>query len=255
MPFELTARPFKKADLPTTQAEIVKEAKELIDQICVSWKKGKCYHNTLGLNPTLDSDKVAVQTYYTNREKEYWLSRVSEHHLDAATYERLVKVLNGSVKEGSHWELPDRTARSRIEIDYIETLTHVEVLETTDSGWVAVNLEYELGKPLTTREFNEWVYVVPPFKSSDNDIETSIVVSLVADAPLNDPVAHTHATYASVETLEYNLKTEQLTWKMALTSDAGGNVPKWVQNSMIAKTVAKDVSYMLEWLGDHKDSK
>ncbi|SCU90024.1 LAME_0E06700g1_1 [Lachancea meyersii CBS 8951] len=241
MPFDLTTKAYKKEDLPASQDEIVKASQELIDQVCTTWKKGKCFHYTLSTNPTLDSDKVAVQTYHTNRNNEYWLSRVSEHKVDVSLYERLVKVLNGSVKEGTNWILPDRTARSRVEKDYIETLNRVEIVETTESGWVGVNLEYELGKPLTTREFNEWVYVVPPSATEEPDTETCMVVSVVADAPLRDSVAHTHAVYASVETLDYNSKTQNLVWKMATTSDAGGNVPKWIQNTMIAKTVAKDV--------------
>ncbi|SCU97341.1 LAFA_0G11012g1_1 [Lachancea sp. 'fantastica'] len=254
MPFKLVTTPHKKQDLPTSKDEIVSVAKELIDEVCTSWKKGKAFHHTLSVNPTLDSDRVEVQTYHTNRGKEFWLSRVSEHRLDTSTYERLVKVLNGSEKRDTQWVLPDRTARSRAEKEYIETLSHVEILETTTSGWVGVYLEYELGKPLTTREFHEWVYVVPPFSTADASAETCMVVSVVADASMKDPVAHTPAIYVSVESLDYNYDTQKLVWKMATTSDAGGNVPKWIQNAMIAKTVVKDVSFMFEWLGNGHDS-
>ncbi|CEP61578.1 uncharacterized protein LALA0_S03e06018g [Lachancea lanzarotensis] len=254
MSFKLDSVPYKKQDLPTTRDEIVTVSKKLIDEVCTSWKKGKSYHYTLKTNPTLDSGKIEVKTYHTNRGREYWLSRVSEHHLDNSTYERLVKVLNGSEKKGTQWVLPDNTARSHAEKEYIETLNRVEILETTPSGWVGVNLEYEMGKPLTTREFNEWVYVVPPFQTADPNVETGLVVSVVADAPMRDPIAHTNAFYVSVESLDYNRESKKLVWKMATTSDAGGNVPKWIQNSMIAKTVSKDVSFMFEWLGDGHDN-
>lgn len=176
------------------------------------------------------------------------MSRVSEHHLEPSVYEKVVLELNGSVKRDSEWTLPDRSARSRREIDYIETLTRVDVLQTLESGWVAVNLEYELGKPLTTREFNEWVYVIEPAIRDGMSTETCFVVSVVADGELRDPVAHTHAFYTSVECLEYDYKTKKLIWTMATTSDAGGNVPKWIQNTMIAKTVSKDVGYLFEWM-------
>ncbi|SCU82254.1 LADA_0C04038g1_1 [Lachancea dasiensis] len=251
MPFKLSTNSYKEQDLPEDPQELLSAGKQLMDEVCTSWKKGKCYHHTLSSNPTLDSSKVAVQTYYTNRDKDYWLSRVSEHSLDLSTYERLVKVLTGSVKENSQWTLRDRTARSRLEKEYIEVLSAVEVLKVTDSGWVGVNLEYELGKPLTTREFNEWIYIIPPFQEAEGEV--CMVISVVADAPLRDPEAHTRGVYTSIEMLEYNHKSQQLKWKMATTSDAGGNVPKWVQNSMIAKTVSKDVSYMFEWLGQGKD--
>lgn len=38
---------------------------------------------------------------------------------------------------------------------------------------------------------------------------------------------------------------------MVTTNDAGGNVPKWLQNATIAKTVAKDVPYLFDYIEDH----
>ncbi|CUS21987.1 LAQU0S04e05578g1_1 [Lachancea quebecensis] len=252
MAFEITTQALRADQLPTHKADIASAAQELIDEVHSSWKKGKCYKYQLQHNPTLDTESVAVQTYSTTRAGEYWLSRVSEHRLEPAVYERLVKELNGSVRDGDGWTLPDRSARSRREIDYIEVLSRVDVAQTLESGWVLVNLEYELGKPLTTREFNEWVYVLEPTRDAQR--ERSFVVSVVADAPLHDSVAHTPAVYASVEQLDYDYESQKLIWTMATTSDAGGNVPKWIQNTMIAKAVSKDVGYCFEWLAKNMEA-
>lgn len=168
------------------------------------------------------------------------------------TYERIVYYLNGSerAKDGQ-WELKDRSKRSRLEKEYIEVLSDYEVLEITESGWVLVNLEYDLGKPLSIRDFNEWVYPIEPFTDSTTGIETSMVVSLNADIPMKQSSVeknHTPAYYTSVERLCYDYTTEELEWLMCTTSDAGGNVPKWIQNATIANTVAKDVPYLFEFL-------
>ncbi|SCU80463.1 LAMI_0B02498g1_1 [Lachancea mirantina] len=249
MTFKLTAKPVTRAQLPEDENSVIDVAESLFSDFSKKWKEGKCYKHKLAFNPTLDGDEVAVQSYSANFEGEYWLCRSSTHHLRQETYVAMVRELNGSIRESQdQWSLPTRSFRSQREIDYIETLTKVDVLETTESGWVLVNLEYELGKPLTTREFNEWVYPVKPYKLA-NGKERSMVITVAADAPLRDPVAHTHAVFSSVELLEYDYATETLKWTMGTASDAGGNVPKWVQNTMIAKTVSKDVSFFFEWLG------
>ena len=228
-------------------------ALELVNSV-KNWKKGKVYKFDLGeKNCTLDS-KCEVQTYGQHIDGEYWLCRESQHRVDPEHYLRIVGVLNGSTPKHAaspfdgEWLLQDRTSRSRQEQQYIETLAVCHV-NREHRGWVNVNLEYELGKPLSTREFNEWVYPVLPFRTTDDaNVEVAMVVSLVAKDPIRDHVHHTHAYYASVEQLRYNHATGVLTWTMCTSSDAGGNVPKWIQNATIAKTVAKDVPYLLTWL-------
>ncbi|SCW01290.1 LAFE_0D09318g1_1 [Lachancea fermentati] len=265
MSFQLNSTPRASASLPSDKQQIVQTAEALVDGVASSWKKGKCYKHKLTRNPTLDGDEVAVQTYYTTIGSDYWLSRASSHHVTPAVYEAVVRELNGSTRDraptsdaipgpaGSRdptsWQMPDRAARSRRERDYIEVLSKVDVVDTTAAGWVLVNLEYELGRPMATREFNEWVYPVEPYTATSGR-ERCMVVSLVADAPLRDPHKHTHGIYASVELLEYDYATSTLYWTMCTTSDAGGNVPKWIQNATIAKTVSKDVSFFLSWLGE-----
>lgn len=247
MVFQLEASPCKRDDLPISKDDVLKVAQAMASNVEKEWKKGKLYKFK-----NANGQEFQVQTYSKSHGSEYWLSRRSKHKVDKATYERIVYYLNGSerAKDGQ-WELKDRSKRSRLEKEYIEVLSDYEVLEITESGWVLVNLEYDLGKPLSIRDFNEWVYPIEPFTDSTTGIETSMVVSLNADIPMKQSSVeknHTPAYYTSVERLCYDYTTEELEWLMCTTSDAGGNVPKWIQNATIAKTVAKDVPYLFEFL-------
>lgn len=251
MGFQFTTRPYTFENLPHSKSELVTAAELLTEQVTTTWKKGKCYTHKVAKNPTQDSDKVQVQAYYSNIDGEQWLSRVSKHTVDPDTYQKMIKYLNGSTRDSEgKWQLEDRSSRSRYEIEYIEVLNKVDIASVND-GWVLVNLEYELGKPLSTREFNEWVYPIEPYTKS-NGVEQSAVISLVADEPMRDPQNHTHAFYTSIETLQYNYDANELTWIMCTSSDAGGNVPKWLQHATIAKTVTKDVPFFLDWISEQK---
>ncbi|QEU61853.1 hypothetical protein KDRO_E07360 [Kluyveromyces lactis] len=257
----------KEGQLPFDKEVVRKTALDLIESV-ESWKKGKLYKYTLDPENCTNDPKCEVQTYGQTIGRDYWLCRRSFHNIKPENYRKVVEVLNGSQWDASleKWVLPDIAARSKLEQEYIEPLSKCHVVrQVTDDcdndefdnfGWVLVNLEYELGKPLTTREFNEWVCpLIPTSKTGDNSstVETSVVLSLVADEEIRDPVHHTRAYYASVEQLKYDYSNHVLEWTMCTTSDAGGNVPKWIQSATIAKTVAKDVPYLLDWMKKRGD--
>jgi len=56
------------------------------------------------------------------------------------------------------------------------------------------------------------------------------------------------ATYAAVERLRIVPSSGQIEWIMATASDAGGNLPQFVQNLAVSGEVAKDVKMFLEWI-------
>ncbi|QLQ78854.1 hypothetical protein HG537_0B02020 [Torulaspora globosa] len=246
MGFHLNAEPWAEKDLPTDREEILDAGHQIASDVLQNWKRGKLYSFK---NP--NGQDFQVQTFHTYHGPEYWLSRLSKHTIDETLYEKIVYYLNGSERtETGEWIMPDRTRRSRLEKEYIEVLSDCEILKLTDSGWTLVNLEYNLGKPLSIRDFSEWVYPIAPY-IDNTGLEVSIVVSLNAQVPMKQSSVeknHTAAYYASVERLSYDRNTKQLEWLMCTTSDAGGNVPKWIQNATIAKTVAKDVPFLFNFL-------
>ncbi|CDO92454.1 unnamed protein product [Kluyveromyces dobzhanskii CBS 2104] len=254
---QINSTPLRQEQLSFDEQLVRKTGLDLIQSV-QRWKKGKLYKFPLEpLNCTEDS-KCEVQTYGETIDGDYWLCRQSTHNITPENYRKVVQVLNGSQwdQQAGKWDLSDTAARSKQEQEYIEVLSKCHVTKQVAEnglGWVLVNLEYELGKPLTTREFNEWVCPLAPVVCQEQGLETSLVVSLVADEQIRDPVNHTRAHYASVEQLKYDRTSHVLEWTMCTTSDAGGNVPKWIQNATIARTVVKDVPYLLNWMQKRGD--
>lgn len=244
--FQLNKNSFNVESLPTDKTEIICVSDSLIKSV-KNWKKGKKYSFETKKNITLDGNVVEVQTYNTYVDGEYWSCRESCHHVTTDDYMKIVKALNGSEKiPGTQdWVLNDRAKRNELEVDYIDLLKKCNVLGEFKQ-WVLVNLHYELGASLNTREFNEWVFPIEPYVSEQGE-EICMVVSLVSDAPLNIET-NTRGLYASVEQLRYNYHTNELIWVMATTTEVGGNIPKWLQNATIAKSIATDVARLLEYL-------
>ncbi|CAI8508998.1 unnamed protein product [Hanseniaspora opuntiae] len=54
--------------------------------------------------------------------------------------------------------------------------------------------------------------------------------------------------YVSVEMLKYNSNEQRLEWCMATTSDAGGNLPKFLQKWGIDKAIVEDVPSFLQYI-------
>lgn len=238
----IDTNPYNVQHLPKSGEELRAAADPLTKEVDRSWKKGKVYKF---------NKSIEVQTYSTNKKGEQWLCRVSKHKLSKQQYSKVLYTLLG-VEEGPEgkWVMPERSRRSIIEAQYIDVLKRVNIEEEVN-GWVRINAEYELGGPLAAREFNQWVYPMEPFRDEKGN-EVSLVVSLRADhdiKPESKAKGHVPAWYVSVERLEYNYSTLQFTWLNSSASDAGGNIPKWLQSATIAKTVAEDVPNLFNYLG------
>lgn len=205
MGLKFNSAPIKKEELPLDKDEIIKSGEQMTHDVQTKWKKGKLY-KFQGEN----GKKFEVQAYSTTKGKDFWLSRVSKHKIDVKVYDKVVYYLNGSERsEGNKWVMKDRTLRSKLEVEYIEVLSKIDIVEQLENGWNLVHIEYDLGKPLTLRDFNEWVYPVEPYMNEQGK-EVSMVISLNAgqrDETLCNN--HTPAYYVSVEKLEYDYKTNE----------------------------------------------
>ncbi|KAH3902954.1 uncharacterized protein SCODWIG_02764 [Saccharomycodes ludwigii] len=264
--FDLLSKQFNVDDLSHDEKKIKSKVLLFTNNILTSWKKGKDYDFVVSLsNINKDTAKNAkVQTYYNTIKGDYWVCRYSTHsEISESMYkEKIIKYLNGSnfttdnVKNDL-WELQDPAFRIKMEKNYIHTIKDCKILDTS-GGWVLSRMLYSFGKPLNDRVFYEWVYIIKPYRVTTKTIpeeqkeeEISFVISLPAkynNKENNDNKNAVRGIYCSVERLSYNYKTKQLKWLMCTTSDAGGYLPKWLQNSMISKSVAKDVPLFLDWV-------
>jgi hypothetical protein len=157
----------------------------------------------------------------------------------------------------------DVYTHSKNETKYIEVLDKWEPIpldsypgfaqhankEQLEREWVSIKAFYELGAPLTTREFNEFLFVQPPV--ANDSTQTGYVIQLVADKALES--SNVRGLYCSIERVRL-LENGETEWIMCTTSDSGGNVPKWLQNSMISKSVSGDVPGFLNWLNANVDN-
>lgn len=97
--------------------------------------------------------------------------------------------------------------------------------------------------------------------SPNSDIPDAIKQQILSTVPKNTIFAH----YASVErvrllppaTTDANAE-RRIEWIMATTSDAGGQIPQWVQRSWtmggVPKAVVADVGLFLGWIDQKRSS-
>lgn len=254
MPFQFDTKEISVDSLPKATLQFVKDANDLIESITTKqWSKNKTYSYTLQ-----NGTKEQVTTYgYTNKDtKEYWLSRVSSHSLDRYKFEDFVKYIVGVDPETGKIESVYK--HTEYETEYIHVLSkwgkiplesypEYKHLRPDDKGhlekWGSIYAEYELGAPLTTRQFNEFILVIEPGYFSE---DTAFVIQLVSNKPSESN--HVKGVYCSIERIKLKKEDNTVEWIMATSSDSGGNVPKWLQNSMISKSVAGDVPSFLNWI-------
>lgn len=97
--------------------------------------------------------------------------------------------------------------------------------------------------------------------SPNNDVPDAIKQQILSTVPKNTIFAH----YASVERVRLlppataNANAERrIEWIMATTSDAGGQIPQWVQRSWtmggVPKAVVADVGLFLGWVDKKRSS-
>lgn len=53
--------------------------------------------------------------------------------------------------------------------------------------------------------------------------------------------------YVSVELVQ-ELNDDSIEWRMATSSDAGGNIPRFVTNGALPKSISEDVPSFLKWM-------
>ncbi|KAL6939946.1 hypothetical protein ACO0RG_003797 [Hanseniaspora osmophila] len=284
MSFLSSANLFNKTTLPVSHENIVQTIQTFTDNIFLSrdgatsghkWDRGSDYHLDVPAKqgPAATMTKQLVETYntYTNfdGQSDYWSCRISEHKsIDEDLYrEKIVGNLNGSVfkKETGEWELPEKLSyRCTNEKNYFHAIESVTVLHdnvflesasaenvsSPSGGWVEIEALYKFSPVLKKRVFNEWVYVVKPFKvSGDSSTEVSYVLSIRSDHNQDGHKSeHVPAYYVSIEKLQYNYTTKQFTWLMCTASDCKGIVPQFVQNIMINKAVVHDVPLFFSYI-------
>ncbi|KAH3680815.1 hypothetical protein WICMUC_000166 [Wickerhamomyces mucosus] len=248
MGFQFDTKPHSIDSLPKDTLSFINDANELIESVVDKWTKLKTY--SYKLNNGL-KEQVTTYGYTDPNTKEYWLSRISIHDNNRYNFQDFLKYIVGYDSINGL----DIYKHTEYELNYIHVLSKWNKIpldsypeysslsnSNLNNNWGSISVEYELGSPLKTRQFNEFIFIVEP---GIYDSNVAFIIQLVSNKPVSpDKVA---GVYVSIERIKL-LDNNEIEWRMATSSDSGGNVPKWLQNSMISKSVAGDVPSFLNWL-------
>lgn len=91
------------------------------------------------------------------------------------------------------------------------------------------------------REMAIWILTVQPAP----EVKQFFVISLPSSHEVSPSV--TRAEYCSIEVITYIEAESHVEWLMAQTSDAKGNIPRWIQDRSVTASVAADVPSFIEW--------
>ncbi|CDO53990.1 hypothetical protein DV495_001428 [Geotrichum candidum] len=217
--FDFPLKDFSAAELPP-KAQIIAAAHEFVTQIKIDWTKTKVYPHD-------------VHTYTTRQGNDFWMSRIS-YHTDV-TFDQFKSAI-----------LEDHT---RNEVKYIPLLDSARdhedepdvIPEDHPDGWKAFTVHYKFPRLFSDREMAVWVLAVQP----DPEIKQFIIISVPSSHAVSPHV--TRAEYLAIEVVTYIEEEGHVEWIMAQTSDAKGNIPRWIQDKSVTASVVADVPSFIDW--------
>ncbi|KAH7103978.1 hypothetical protein BKA62DRAFT_695196 [Auriculariales sp. MPI-PUGE-AT-0066] len=241
----LSITPLTLNSIPTAE-ELLGAAKPLLDEVA-GWKKGKLIGS--------------VQTQYRAKQKgdgAPWHSRLSTHTKEELSFEAFWKGLG---PRGQH------------EPQYVHEIKAATCLRQLEDPRMSIwSMLYVFPAPFQPRIFTALIAVFPPKLASpghatapsagaesydDEFILVQVPIDVSSDAELAKANTHpemnivkhdniVHGRYAATERVRKTQdgKTE---WLMATSSNAGGNIPQFVQDMSIPSSIASDVPRFMAW--------
>lgn len=216
--FKYTLREHKDTDVPLP-SEAVDSALQFMNTMG-TWKKGKTY----------TPQGQTVETFHQRIDGDFWMARVSRHK--DVTFEQF--------KEGI---LENHTEK---EVQYIPLLDSFKRLDKSSEcpDWESILVHYKFPRFFSDREMTVWILAIQP----DENKKQFVVISIPSDRPVTDHESVTRAYYCSIEVVTYLEDQQCVEWKMAQTSDAKGNIPRWIQDSSVTASVIEDVPHFIAWI-------
>jgi len=193
----------------------------------------------------------------TEQERtEVWFSRRSCHRNSAekrtASWAEFTRAFYEHHAETEHRYVPTVLAVRRA-IYWDTTGLEIEVNGETWTGFICEvwEMKHKIEpKPLNNRVFPA-LQIGAKLKGKDETVFLQAPIFGFAEshhAEYAKDKTVVVATYAAVERLRIVPSSGQIEWIMATASDAGGNLPQFVQNLAVSGEVAKDVKMFLEWI-------
>ncbi|KAK9451011.1 uncharacterized protein V1518DRAFT_412320 [Limtongia smithiae] len=195
-------------------------ARAIVSDLDDTWRKGKLFTPAPG---------IEVQTYARTLYSEKWFARRSIHR----------DVPYDWFKAG----LCDNHCDNEVEyIETFESFTEFKPLSADGPAglWRGILPIYKMPFPLKKRELPTWVLATQP----DPHVNEFFVISVPAKQPAKPE--YVQGGYSSVEFVS-ELPDGSVQWTVALVSDGGGSIPKWIQDFSVPAIIAEDVPSFINW--------
>ncbi|KAF2161725.1 hypothetical protein M409DRAFT_69536 [Zasmidium cellare ATCC 36951] len=196
----------------------------------------------------------------TQGRSESWYARSSIHENAAkhgtASWEEFDAGLRKDHSQHEKDYTPDVEDAHKV-LDWRDELQRFghAVGQWTDVEMYLMEMVHNLPFPLQTRVFTVLVLAGKKGHTEFVDVQIPVDMSKVPNAKYAKDSKYTPGIYCSIERGELLEDGAKVKWQMGTASDAGGNLPMWVQKLGIGGAVVKDVGLFMEWRDKERKGK
>ena len=191
---------------------------------------------------------------------ETWFSRRSCHKNSAekgtASWQEFVKAFYERHADTEHAYVPTVIGVRRA----IWWKTEGIEVEVDGEKWIGITCEvwemkHRIDPKLLSNRVFPTLQIAARLDGKDEVIFLQAPVAGFAESPYAEYARDKSlvvASYTAVERLRILPISKEIEWIMATASDAGGNLPQFIQNLAVTGEIAKDVKMYLEWISSQR---
>ncbi|EME48638.1 hypothetical protein DOTSEDRAFT_67621 [Dothistroma septosporum NZE10] len=195
----------------------------------------------------------------TMGQSETWFARTSVHENAAKAGTASWEEFDGTLRENHSQHEKDYTPDVIDAHEVLNWQTDVEDLQRTVAGWNEVNVTltemlHNIPFPLNNRVFG--VLVITAKKEQEfHVVQIPVDLTNIPGNKYNEDTKVTPGMYCSIERGELIEAGTKTRWQMATASDAGGNLPMFLQKLGVPGAVVKDVGLVIDWCEKRRQGK
>lgn len=188
----------------------------------------------------------------TMGQSETWFARRSCHRDAAEAGTASWQEFDDALRENHSQHEKDYTPDVVDAHEVLDWDDELESIQRTWAGWTKINVNLmemvrKIPFPLNNRVFR--VMVITAKKDSEfYVVQIPVDLSNVPGNKYNKDSKVTPGMYCSIERCVLVDKGDHTVWHMATASDAGGNLPMFMQKLGVPGAVVKDVGLVIDWI-------
>lgn len=192
-------------------------------------------------------------------QSENWFARTSIHENAAKAGTASWGEFDGTLRENHSQHEKDYTPDVLDAHEVLDWKHDLESLQRMVAGWSEVNMTliemvHNIPFPLNNRVFR--VLVITAKKEQEFCVvQIPVDLTNVPGNKYNKDPKVTPGTYCSIERGELIEGGTKTKWQMGTASDAGGNLPMFLQKLGVPGAVVKDVGLVIDWCEKRRQGK